>query len=268
MNLARLHMMIALFRWDGWPNAAEWQAFWAFVTATIALVAAIIALRQYRISVNSRLEQARPFVVVDFRFLGALYACIDVSNAGQTAARNIRFEWSERPIALDERSQEALDRAMVDGSIPFLAPGRKISYMLNRYDDDQNPTDLPRRFEVKAIYDGPAGESWDSESVLDVDQWAATLVERDRYADVTSQLKKLVAAAHNQKEADEALTRAADSINVHLEAGFRVQTARQRMQEEREARWKTQEERSARLFGASASEPQVDASTDAEESAG
>lgn len=252
--------MIDLFRWDGWPTAEEWQAFWGFVTTAIALVAAVIALRQYRISVNSRLDQARPFVVIDLRFLGALYVCVVVSNAGQTAARDIRFEWSERPIALDERSQTALDRAMVDGSIPFLAPGRKISYMLNNY-DDQKDQEFPRRFEVKAVYEGPAGETWDSESVLDVDQWAATLVEPDRYADVTAQLKKLVAAAQNQKQADEALTRAADSLNVHLEAGFRVQTARQRMDEEREARWKMQEERSARLFGASVAE-ESDAPTD------
>lgn len=71
------------------------------MTAAIALVAAVIALRQYRISVNSRLDQARPFVVIDLKFLGALYVCVVVSNAGQTAARDIRFEWSERPIALD-----------------------------------------------------------------------------------------------------------------------------------------------------------------------
>lgn len=246
--------MMDLFRWDGWPTASEWQAFWSFVTAGVAAAAAIIALRHYRISVrsgveavNSRIEQARPFVAVDLRFLGGLYACVDVTNSGLTAARNITFEWNKRPVAIDVKSQTALDRAMVDGEIPFLAPGRKISYMLNRYDDDEPHEDVPRRYEVKATYNGPADDVWTSESVLDVDQWAATLVQRDQYADITDELKKLVTAAQSQKLADEALARAADSVNVHLESGFRVQMARKQMRERLEARWAAEEGRSTPL---------------------
>jgi len=240
-----------LFRWDGWPTASEWQAFWSFITAGVAAAAAIIALGHYRTSVrsgvesvNNRIEQARPFVVVDLRFLGGLYACVDVTNSGLTAARNIKFKWSEHPVAIDDKSQMALDRAMVDGDIPFLAPGRTISYMLNQYDDDEPSQDVPRRYAIKATYNGPADDVWDSESVLDVDQWAATLVQRSQHADITDELKKLVAAAQSQKQADEALARAADSVNVHLESGFRVQMARKQRREQMEARWAAEEGRS------------------------
>lgn len=245
--------MMDWFRWDGWPTAGEWQAFWAFVTTGIALVAAIIALRQYRTSVENQIEQGRPIIVVDVRFLGGLYACVDVTNAGQTAARDISFEWNEPPIAWDEHAQNAIDRTLVNGTIPFLAPGRTISYLLNRYDDDAPVDGVPRRYEVKALYRGPAGARlWDSESVLDIDQWSETLMIKDPFDNITTELKKLVAAASNQKAADETLARAADSLNVYLEAGPRVQMARQKRRDEREARMQQFKAREAQLFSASA----------------
>lgn len=243
--------MMDWLRWDGWPTDGEWQAFWAFSTTVIALVAAVIALRQYRTSVENQVEQARPMVVVDFRFLGALYACVDVTNAGQTAARDVSFKWSTRPIAMDESSQRALNRALVDGTIPFLAPGRTISYFLNKYDDGETESNLPRRFEVRATYRGPAGHrTWDSESVLDVDQWAETLVQEDPYNNITSELKKIVAASANQKTTQDLLAKAADSLNVYLEAGPRVQMARQKERAEWEARREQMRERRSQRYAA------------------
>lgn len=241
--------MMDWFRGDGLPTAAEWQAVWAFTTAAIALVAAVIALSQYRTAVRNQIEQARPVVVVDLRFLGALYACVEVTNVGRTAAHDISFEWSEKPIAIDELSQGAIDRALVDGRVPFLAPGRTITYMLNKYNDDDDEEQLPRRFEVTARYRG-SGTEWDSVSVLDVDQWAETMIERDPFESITTELKKLADAARNQKDAEMYLARAADSLNVYLEAGPRVQMARQKVRDDRAARRRALEEQQARLRAA------------------
>lgn len=238
--------MMDLLRWDGWPTSGEWQAFGAIATAVIALVAAIIALRQYKTAVRNQIEQARPFVNVDFYFLGSLIACVEVKNTGHTAAHEITFTWDKKPIAEDERSQTAIDRALVDGSIPFLAPGRTLLYLLNRYDDDEQ-SDLPRRYEVTARYRGHENTIWESKSVLDVDQWAMTLVERDPYESITRELKKLAEAARNQKDAEQNLAKAADSINVFLENSPRVIDARARYQAELEKRWQQQEARMAKL---------------------
>lgn len=238
--------MIEYLRWDGWPTPEEWQAFGAIATSVVALVAAIIALRQYKTAVRNQIEQARPFVNVDFFFLGSLIACIEVKNTGQTAAHDVTFNWDIEPVAQDERSQVAINRALVDGSIPFLAPGRTLLYLLNRYDGDER-SDLPRRYEVTAHYRGHENTIWTSKSVLDVDQWAMTLVERDPYESITRELKKLAEAARNQKDAEQSLAKAADSVNVFLENSPRVIDARARHRIELERRWQEHEARTAVL---------------------
>lgn len=224
------------WRWSGWPTADEWQAVWGLVTVIVAVVAAVVALRHYNSSVSSELEQARPFVVVDFLFKGAVYACIEVSNVGRTGARDIKFEWSDRPIAENDRAQGVIDRSLVDGGIPFLAPGRSIVYMLNVFDGDESES-LPRRFEVNATYSGSGDAAlWTSESVLDIDQWAETSVPEDPYASIAGPLRDLVNSTKHQAERDRYIVKAADSINLHLEAGHRVQTARHQQRIEREQR--------------------------------
>lgn len=214
------------WRWEGWPSAEEWQAVWALVTAGIALAAAVVALRHYKSSVSNELEESRPFIVVDFLFKGAIYACIEVLNVGRTGARNIAFEWSQRPVAEDEGTQRLIDRALVDGSIPFLAPGRSIIYRLNVYDGEESK-ELPRRFEVKATYQGSGDTTrWTSESVLDIDQWAETSVPENPYSSIVTPLVELAKGANQRAERDKYLVKAADSINVYLEADGQVRAAR------------------------------------------
>ena len=180
------------WRLDGWPTAEEWQAFWAFVTAGIALGAAWIALAHYSSAVRNEIEQGRPYVIGDITWLGTIYACVEITNAGNTGAHNITFDWSTRPVALDELSQGAIDRALVDGSIPFLAPGRSIRFMLNKFDEVR--PEIPRRFELTAHYLDHNGRKWDSESVLDIDQWTAAMADPDPNDKVTQQLTRLAEA--------------------------------------------------------------------------
>lgn len=223
------------WRLDGWPTADEWQAVWALVTAGIALSAAWIALRHYSSAVRNEIEQGRPFVIGDITWLGTLYACIEITNVGKTGAYDVTFSWSTRPVALDEIAQGAIDRALVDGGIPFLAPGRSIRFMLNKF-DEPDPR-IPRRFELAANYLGHDGRAWNSDSVLDIDQWTAALADADPFENVTRQLTRLADASTVQKEAHVAMAKAADSVNVYLEAGPRVQMAREKRRAEREARW-------------------------------
>lgn len=224
------------WQFEGAPSAEEWQAVWAFATFAVAGVAGFVALRQHRETVDTRLEQSRPYVVLDYEFIAGLMITITVTNSGLTAAKNIRFEWSRVPIAYDAEAQQAIDQTLVRDGIPFLAPGRKISFYFSTF--DKLPADAPRRFEVIARYSGSgSARLWDSESVLDLEQWSLALVDRDPNEAIVAELKKIAGGAAAAKHADEELARAADSLHRYLEAGWRLQTVRAQQKSEREQRY-------------------------------
>ncbi len=244
--------MAEWWRLDGFPTAEEWQAVWALVTVGVAAAAAIVALRQHRAAVRDQLEQGRPFVVMDLAFKGTTHVLVVVSNTGRTGAHGVRLDWSTPPVAMDDAAQGAIDRTLVNGEIPFLAPGRSIRFMLNEYVDGSE-SDLPRQFEVKATYSSYDHRTWNSVSVLDVDQWAGASADQDPYEYITRDLKRIADAALYRRDADLNLARAADSINVYLEAGPRVKMARRAKREERERLRRAYAEAS-RLKQSSASE--------------
>src|SRR3546814_15294332 len=95
---------MAWWRIDGWPTPEEWQAFWALTTLVVAIAAACVALVHYRLSVRSRIEQARPYVHVDYVFDRTMIL-FEVKNTGLTAAEEVTFEWSPLPRSF-ERSEE------------------------------------------------------------------------------------------------------------------------------------------------------------------
>ncbi len=234
------------WRVDGWPTADEWQALWAFATLVVAVVAAWLALRQYRSSVGSQLEQARPYVIVDFSFEGGAAILLEVKNVGLTAARNIRFEWSPLPLADDEVAQAAIDRTLVRDGIPFLAPGRSIFFWFGVFRDDYEET-MQRRLIVTATCEGSGdARRWTSQSLLDLDQWAETMVQEAPIDKVANSLKKLADAVSNQKSADAELAKAANSLHEYLEATERVINSRARKRSNLRRRFAAQQEREAR----------------------
>jgi len=182
------------WRIEGFPTPAEWQAFWAGVAVIVGAVAAGLAIGQLKAATESRIEQARPYVSIDIRFFGQIYVALEVKNTGLTAASDIRFDWDTNPVALDDNAQDAIDRILVNGQIPFLAPGRVIEFMLNRYVDDE-PSDLPRLYRVRITYIGSAdGRTWTNDSILDIDQWAGTRAEKDQLEEISERAGRIAAA--------------------------------------------------------------------------
>ncbi len=165
------------WRVDWFPSPTEWTALWAFVTMLVATIAASFALIQLRHNSRESAERTRPFIVVDFHFRSILIT-IEVRNVGATAARDVRLEWSDIPSIKDPRRATAFKRMLVDEPIPFLAPGRAIRFMVGSF--PEYPKDAPRRFTVKSRCVGHDGTStWESEAVLDLDQWAEALADSD-----------------------------------------------------------------------------------------
>lgn len=216
------------WRSEGWPTAEEWQAVWGLATFVVAVVAAIFALVQYRASVRSGLEQARPYVIVDFHFLTRGRYAIEVKNTGLTGASDIRFSWSDPPRAENPPQQAAIDQSLVNGSIPFLAPGRALRFLVGTFEERTEQ----RRYHVTATYEGSGeGKTWTSSSTLDLNQWAKALVDRDPYESVAKPLRELAEDVRRRRRPRFEVpytTRAAESLYAYLEAQPEVKEYRER----------------------------------------
>jgi hypothetical protein len=212
--------------WAGWPTPEDFESLWVLLTLVVAAVAALLALLQLRSNANVSREQSRPFVVVDFKFRSILIV-IEVQNSGKTAAHNVTFDWSNIPVAMNEDKKKAIQRALVDEGLPFLAPGRVIQFMLHRFPDYP---DEPRQFRVNAKYRGPDNRRWESISVLDLDMWSQALAEQDYDNKNWNENQRQTKA---QQETAKQVGKVADSVGVFAE--FLEQTPamrRARAQEE------------------------------------
>jgi len=238
------------WRFEGWPTAEEWQAWWAFMTVVVAAAAAWFALGQYKASVRShlasvrsRLEQARPYITVDFVFDSGLIV-IEVKNSGLTAAEDIQFTWSKRPVAESNVAQRAIDRALINDGIPFLAPGRSIRFFLAEFNEHTTPRQY--RVAITCIGSG-TNDRWYSQSALDLDQWAEALVERDPYESIARPLKKIAAEVGKTPLGPTFETRAAEALYAYLEAQPEVKRYRRRREREDAEQERMLEERNRRL---------------------
>lgn len=218
-------------------TAAEWQAIWAFATFLVAAIAATLALVQLRQNGKAMAEQSRPAIVVDFHFRTVLVS-IEVKNAGLTAARDVKLNWSALPVIADEKRRKAFETNLVEGQLPFLAAGRAIRYFVAPF--SQYPDTAPRRFEVEAIYKGSDGQrEWSSTSVLDLDQWAQALADNDYANKNWNEMQRQTVA---QKSGADALKKVADSISALSEFVEEqpMMKARREREEAEEQEWRSQ----------------------------
>lgn len=240
----------------GLYSADEWAAIWTFATFVVALIAAVVALSQFGHHIRTTREQSRPFVIVDFEFSsGTVF--IEVRNTGTTAARDVRFEWDSIPHADDERSEGALQRALVTDGMPFLAPGRSIRFLLAGFTESLQP----RRFTVKARYRAPNSRRWwDSRSVLDLDQWAQAVATTDSTAKMAKSAEKQARAAEKTAKATERVGRLLEPLSKVL----RDSATYRRIEEQEEAEYQQRIEqfhhrmsiREATLADADSAKPQ------------
>lgn len=206
------------WRIEGMPSPEEWGAVWTAATLATAAAAAWLALAQLRHSAQASLDQARPFVIVDVHFRASVILSIEVKNSGLTAARDIKLDWSAVPAIADEKRRDAFMRNLVNEHIPFLAPGRVIRYFVGRFPD--YPKEATRRFVIHASYKGADGfTAWDSESVVDLDQWANALADSDyenkNWNENKRQTKAQQDAAKHMKSVANAIEVLAEFVEIH-----------------------------------------------------
>ncbi|WP_299047048.1 hypothetical protein [uncultured Actinomyces sp.] len=154
------------------PFQVKWSSFWDYWAVIIGGVAAIGALAQLEAHHAAQRSLDRPYVIVTFSFQGPrLY--LKIANTGRTPARDITFTWSTPPRGMEDDSNKAMKKTLVEQGITHLAPGETIYFpmgLTKEYLD--NP--LHRRYEVIASYRDIQQTSFgkDEKMVLDLTQWA------------------------------------------------------------------------------------------------
>lgn len=168
----------------------------AAAQALLLIVAAGIAWRQVRESVNLRRDQARPYVVVYARSLPTSRHLLElvVENFGLTPARDTVIV-IEPPIesTLNMGAYPVRNWRALSHPISQLVPRQRLSTLLDsalgRFADTCK---LPHQYRVTLTYRDDAGRPYQDESVLDLEaSRGSSYVDQKGIGDVVKELQSL-----------------------------------------------------------------------------
>lgn len=148
-------------------NAGPIQALCAVATVVIAVVAAIIALRQLAAGYRIHREQAQPYVAVGMRSLDqvdAHFIQFFVRNFGQTAAFDVRLT-SEPPLQQARQGEQAEPMWVFD-VLPTLVPGDEWTQLLG-FAPAHFEGGLPMKYAVTVTWKDSGGEPHAAQYILD-----------------------------------------------------------------------------------------------------
>jgi hypothetical protein len=153
-----------------WPPEA-WSAAAAWVTATIALTALLVARGQLREARRLRREQAQPYVAVFTDHSGADPQLLDlvVRNFGTTAATDVAIRIDPPPHRAST-SSEGYGAVWIPDRIPTLVPGQEWRTLWD-FTPDRAAAELPDSHDAVVTFRDSWGEIHSFSYVLD---WSAT----------------------------------------------------------------------------------------------
>lgn len=148
-----------------------WSALAAWTTATLALVALLVARSQLREARRLRREQAQPYVAVfmDHSAADPQFLDLVVRNFGTTAATEVVLRIEPKPQRASA-SQEGYKDLWLPDRIPTLVPGQEWRQLWD-FTPERVKTDLPERHEAVVTFKDSRGEEHRFEYILD---WGAT----------------------------------------------------------------------------------------------
>lgn len=150
-------------------NAEPIQALCAVLTVIIALVAAVVALRQLAAGYRIHHEQAQPYVAVGMRSLDQIdshFIEFFVRNFGHTAAFDVHVS-SDPPLQQVWQGEEAEPMWLFE-VLPTLVPGDEWTQMLG-FAPSHFEGRLPMKYNVTVRWKDSRGESFSAKYVLDWD---------------------------------------------------------------------------------------------------
>jgi hypothetical protein len=174
-------------------GAPEWAAFGQVGALVVAVVAGVLVWLQVRQGRQIREDQTRPYVVLDFEFIGQL-AVIAVRNIGTTPACDVRFSFDKPLRGTLGHERDALS-VFVEG-MPMLAPNRVVTFPLGQGPDlvpEDGEATVPTRYAVEITYTDLEGSRRyeDPPIILDLAPFKHSLVDREDLHQIYQNLKEI-----------------------------------------------------------------------------
>jgi len=195
-GLCQRYRADVLLAWPTLLTPWDWSSSdWAGLTFVFVAIAALVAAWQAREARRLRVEQARPFVIMDLDVQGPIID-LRIKNIGKTLARDVRFEFRPPQFAstfdgTPGRESGLKGLNVFKEGIPTLAPNTEIKFFFDLY-PERLEARLPMKYEVTISYNGTGRKRHSDKTVLDVNTFLGTGgVTRHGLHDIHERLKEI-----------------------------------------------------------------------------
>ncbi len=154
-------------------TAVGWQGLGVMGTAAAVVVALTVGWRQLAAARKLRLEQARPYVIVDFQPGQGAEKLLDlvITNIGKSPAYDLRIAFDPAPVRAKEIAKFPLkDARILNEPTPMFAPGREFRMFFDNA-VDRYQTDLPMNFQVTTTYRDSRKKKYKETFTIDFDSY-------------------------------------------------------------------------------------------------
>jgi hypothetical protein len=181
--------------WPGLLSPWDWTATdWAGVTCVVLIVAAFVAWRQVKEARKLREEQARPFIVIDFKPWSTIIE-LTITNYGKTLARDVKFDFVPALATTHDDTPgrgKIMDLNLFKNGIPSLAPSKEIKLFFDQF-PARVAAELPMTYDVRISYRDTTDKAYSEVAVLDLSMYVGTGgITRHTIHDVHKRLEELV----------------------------------------------------------------------------
>jgi hypothetical protein len=169
----------------------EWQVYLVGAQLVLLIVAAVVASWQVWEARKLRLQQDRPFVVIDFEVENSNLIYLEIANLGTSLARHVTI--AIEPPLRPKIGVQFDKMKMLNEGIPTLAPGKRIKTLFDIFSQRDDDDGLPLTHRAKLTYtDEDRGRKFDDEFVLDLELYRyLSTVTRHTIHDLYKQIEQL-----------------------------------------------------------------------------
>ena len=201
---------------DWFPNADTWAAWAQWVTAAIAIGAAVFAYQQVKLARDTRERVAQPDVVVYMDHHAVRpYLDLVVKNFGQTAAYNVRLTLPPLVVApyTSNLTGKQVTSLWLPESIAVLAPGQEWrtvwdSAIRREKYRERTGENLRADFVGSVAFDDKvtAGKNYSNPIALDADMfYNTTWIQQNKGKTVTDALYDIASTIKSYKHEDDGI---------------------------------------------------------------
>lgn len=181
-----------------WYNPFTWTAVhWAAVAPWVALLvaasAALLVVGQIREARKLRLEQAQPFVMVDFERHPTVpfVIMLVVENSGATAAFDVKLRFTpELQVSNEQRAVNLLGSSLMRNGIPTMAPHKRVETVFDSL-RSQIEEGLPTSYQAVVQYRDSTGRVHQDTYTLDLAWMGLSYLDRKDIHHVAERLKEI-----------------------------------------------------------------------------